>query len=651
MDMANTTADLHILILENPSSDAAIMEQVLSKAGMAFVAKRVNTRAAFIEELEDFQPDIILADSRLAGFDGTEILRFVRRDHPEIPVIMVTEALTDLEAINLIQAGAKDYIPKDRLAQLPAAVQRALTRERGIRARKSAEKAQHELLEKLRFFRALIDNSSDAIEVIDPSSLRFLDVNDTACLDLGYSREELLSMSIPDIDPAIKAGSPKLAMVKAEILKSGKASFESTHQRKDGSEFPVEINARQIELDQPYGLNIVRDITQRKKTEAELLRLNRVHRTLSEGNRTMLHARSEQELMENICNVITTSGGYALAWIGLAQHDESKSIDAAAIAGTGKDYVESLRLTWDDRPNGRGPAGTAVRTGQTQISHDIQNDPCMIPWKEKAAQYGYVSSIALPLIENEMTIGVLVIYSSEPEAFSTGEVSLLENVANDLAFGIVALHMRNERDHAIQERQQHAEQLRASLEDTLQAIAATMETRDPYTAGHQHRVAHLALAIAHELGLPEEQIHGIQLAAIVHDIGKIRIPAEILSKPGKLTNIEYRLIRVHPQAGYDILKGIKFPWPIAQAVLQHHERMDGSGYPQGLKGEKILFEARILAVADVIESMSSHRPYRPGLGIEAALEEIEHHRGIRYDPQVVDSCLTLFRERGYHLPA
>ncbi|MCR4298036.1 MAG: HD-GYP domain-containing protein, partial [Gallionella sp.] len=189
--------------------------------------------------------------------------------------------------------------------------------------------------------------------------------------------------------------------------------------------------------------------------------------------------------------------------------------------------------------------------------------------------------------------------------------------------------------------------LQDSLDDTVRAIAGIVEMRDPYTAGHQVRVADLAEAIAKQMGLSEEQAHAIHLAGVVHDLGKINIPAEILSKPGKITDIEYSLIKVHPQAGYDILKGIGFHWPIADMVLQHHERMDGSGYPQGLKGDAILIEARILAVADVVEAISAHRPYRPGLGVETALEEITKNCGIFYDPQVVDACLVLFRERGY----
>jgi PAS domain S-box-containing protein/putative nucleotidyltransferase with HDIG domain len=198
-----------------------------------------------------------------------------------------------------------------------------------------------------------------------------------------------------------------------------------------------------------------------------------------------------------------------------------------------------------------------------------------------------------------------------------------------------------------EEQERSAEKLLKAMESTIEAISATVETRDPYTAGHQRRVTGLASAIAREVGLSEEQVHGIGLAGIVHDIGKIYVPAEILSKPGRLNEIEFNLIKMHSQVGYNILKGIEFPWPIAQIVLQHHEKMDGSGYPSGLSKEAILLEARIITVADVVEAMASHRPYRTAIGLDGALEEISKNSGILYDADVVDACIRLFREKGF----
>ena len=204
-----------------------------------------------------------------------------------------------------------------------------------------------------------------------------------------------------------------------------------------------------------------------------------------------------------------------------------------------------------------------------------------------------------------------------------------------------------ERKRVEEELRQSYEKLRRTLEGTVHALASTAEKRDPYTAGHQQRVTRLACAMAQEMGLPEEQIEGIRVAGTLHDMGKIYVPAEILNKPGRLTEMEMGLIKTHPQVGYDILKTIEFPWPVAQIVLQHHERMDGFGYPQRLSGEEILLEPRILAVADVVEAMSSHRPYRPAHGIDKALEEISQNRDVLYDPEVVDACLKLFTEKGF----
>ncbi len=189
-----------------------------------------------------------------------------------------------------------------------------------------------------------------------------------------------------------------------------------------------------------------------------------------------------------------------------------------------------------------------------------------------------------------------------------------------------------------------------ALEETIQAIAMTIEMRDPYTAGHQWRVAQIALAIAGEMGMDTKRIEGLRLGAMVHDIGKIYVPVDILTRPGALLDIEFVLIKTHPQVGNDIIKHVHFPWPVADMILHHHERMDGSGYPHGLKGEDILLEARIIGVADVLEAMASHRPYRPALGLERALAEIRRGAGSVYDEDVAAACLRLFEEKGFSIP-
>jgi PAS domain S-box-containing protein len=197
----------------------------------------------------------------------------------------------------------------------------------------------------------------------------------------------------------------------------------------------------------------------------------------------------------------------------------------------------------------------------------------------------------------------------------------------------------------------YAQQLEHTFIQTVGLATTLSEMRDAYTAGHERRVADIAVAIGRELGLDESQLEGLHIGGCLHDVGKITVPFEILSKPIKLTPAEYSIIKQHPQAGYDILKSVDFPWPVALIALQHHERLDGSGYPQGLQGEEIILEARIVAVADVVESMASHRPYRAAVGLEIALKEIERGIGTAYDPAIANACLRLFRDKGYVIPA
>jgi PAS domain S-box-containing protein len=239
-----------------------------------------------------------------------------------------------------------------------------------------------------------------------------------------------------------------------------------------------------------------------------------------------------------------------------------------------------------------------------------------------------VSLISVPVTLEEGVVGAYVIYRDISDAKETRSVLVesRERIRKSL------------------------ESMKRAWEQTIDVLAMAAETRDPYTAGHQRNVSALSEAIGVEMGLDEGTVNSLRMAGLVHDVGKINIPAEILSKPGTLGEVELALIRTHPEVGYDIMKNIEFPWRLADMILQHHERMDGSGYPAGLKGEEILLESRILAVADVVEAMSSHRPYRASLGVEAALEEIEANRGRLYDPLVVEACLRLFREKNFRFP-
>lgn len=506
------------------------------------------------------------------------------------------------------------------------------------------KRMEHDLRESEEKFHQISASAQDAILMMDnEGKISFW--NSAAERIFGYSAAEALGAELHSLIVPIRFREIFASRFPA-FLGSGQGTIigktvELMGQRNTGEEIPVELSVSAIQLHQQWhAVGILRDISERKQAEQTLQRSNRALKTLSAGNQALIHATDEQQLLSAICNTAVETGGYRLAWVGYAREDEAKNIEPMAQAGFDEGYLAAQRVTWADDECGRGPGGNAIRSGQTQIAQDLLSDPDFLPWREYVLKHGYAACIALPLKDGDKTFGVLTIYDDEPHVFDAAEIYLLEEMANDLAFGILTLRIKEA--HRL-----HEQRLHDSLIEIIQAVASIVEQRDPYTAGHQRRTADLAQAIAHELGLSADDCQTIYLAGVVHDVGKVSLPAEILSKPGKLSKIEFSLICTHAQSGYDILAPIHFPWPIAQIVLQHHERMDGSGYPNGLKDEQILLAARILGVADVVEAMSSHRPYRASLGIQLALEEIELKRGSHFDPRVVDACISLFHDKQF----
>lgn len=629
--------ELKILMLEDEPADAELSEKTLRRAGIVFQSMRVDTRDDFVSALEGFRPDIILADYHLPAFDGMAALTIAVERAPDVPFVFVSGAMGEELAIETLHQGAADYVIKNRLGKLVPAVNRALQEANERRLRHQAEAVRSELA-------AIVESSEDAI-VGATLDGRITTWNGGAGRMFGYSAADVVGQLANIL--VMEGRQQKFAEL-LTVIAGGKSitHYETSMRRKDGRQIEVSLSLSPIrDASGAIGgiSTIGRDITERKAAERALQRSNRFLRTLSRCNETVVHATDEIALLGDMCRVVVETGGFPMAWVGYVEHDPGRSIRPMAQFGErAAEYVATLDLTWADSAQGRGPTGRAVRSGEIQGVEDIAGDPGFALWRARALEFGYRSSVALPLRTDRGVIATLNIYAAEVDVFGEEELGLLTELAADLAFGIATVRTRAEQ-------QESARKLARALEDTIQAIATTIEARDPYTAGHQQRVSRLATAIAREMGLGNAQIAGVMRGGEIHDIGKIYIPAEILNRPGRLSAIEFALIKTHSQVGYDIVKDIDFPWPIAAMILQHHERLDGSGYPNGLKGDAILLEAKILAVADVVEAMMNHRPYRPALGLDAAIEEIGRSSGRLFDPAAVNACTRLLRNGGFSL--
>ncbi|MFA5914400.1 MAG: HD domain-containing phosphohydrolase [Burkholderiales bacterium] len=592
-----------------------------------------------------------LAYAALAGMPAEQIVGkpywevFPRRDGPLPGCSEVLETGGTTEACVELEDGktfaSRAFAISDALGKHPYSVH-------VLQDITERNRVQEALAQSERHFRSLLEHASDIVAVVDRHGL-ITYISPSVRQLGGYETDDLLGKSYlglvhPEDAPAAAAGY-------AEIIRNPGAlrKTEFRFPKKDGTWTVLESVARNALAD-PLINGIVinsRDVTERRRGEVQLKRLNWALRALGQSNSALVHAGTEDDLFRSCCEAIAGREGYPLAWIGLAQDDAAHTVKVAAAAGAARAYMQNLEVSWGDTPLGRGPTGTAIRSGVPQVAGNMAENAAYLPWLEKALANGLAGSISLPIRTDAGVIGALVVYSREADAFGQPEVELFEELAADIGYGVSARRTRVAYEAGLVEREQATRRLRAAFESLIAVLASTVERRDPYTAGHQRRVAELASAIARTLGLNPERIEGLHFAATIHDIGKIYVPAEILSRPGKLPATELELVKTHAQVGFEIVKDVEFPWHVADMIRQHHERLDGSGYPQGLKGDQILLEARILAVADVVEAMSSHRPYRPGLGIDAALAQIRQDAGSKLDLRVVEVCERLFREQDF----
>jgi PAS domain S-box-containing protein/putative nucleotidyltransferase with HDIG domain len=457
----------------------------------------------------------------------------------------------------------------------------------------------------------------------------------------GYAKEDFDSRRLRWLDLILPEDLPQVKQEFVKALRSDAKSYSRDYRirRRDGAIIWVRELGR-IFLDArgriAYASGLLFDITEFRQAQEKIKDLHILLKAVKEINEALLRVQSEAKLFQETCDLLLQVPYVRLVWIGLIEPGTAE-IRIAAHAGVEQGYLRAITVTWDNTELGQGPSGEAIKTRRPVACQDMEADPRMAPWRQEALKRGYRSSISLPLIFKDEVLGILNVYCGQSKAFGAEELEFLTQVAGDIVVGVKALRVEQELHESLRRTQ-------TVLTQTVEAISTIAELRDPYIAGHQRQVTRLACALAEAMGLDSDRIEGLKVAGFLHDLGKITIPGEILSRPGKLNPHELQIVRTHVEASYDILRKIAFPWPAAEIVRQHHERLDGSGYPRGLIGEETLLEARILAVADVVEAMASHRPYRPALGIQAALEEISRNRGILYDPEVADACRKVFLE-------
>jgi PAS domain S-box-containing protein len=578
---------LRVLIVDDSDDDAKLMIRQLNKGGYDPKWERVETPEAMEAGLGREQWDVILCDYKMPRFSAPAALKLVQDKNIDIPFIIVSGAIGENTAVTAMKSGAHDYLMKDKLAKLVVTIEREI---REAKMRQEKKKAEEMLKKSEENFRHSLDDSPLGIRIASTDG-NTLYANQEILNIYGYDNFEELAST-----PHKKRYTPECNAeyeIRQEKRRRGEyvpSIYELSIIRKDGKIRNLEVFRKQVLWNGEMQFQaLYADITERKQAEKNLKESEERYRIVVEN------AHEAIIITQDIKVVFANSA--AAEQIGYSKETLTSGVFTSFIHPDDRRMVADYSIK---RLNGENvPSIYSFRI----LSQDgkvkwVELNATVIEWNKKPATLNFL---------NEIT-----------------ERKLLE-----------------------EERIKGYNRIKKALQATVQSIALLVETKDPYTAGHQERVSQLAQAIAKEIGLTEDRQDFVSTASIIHDLGKVSVPSELLSKPTKLSELEFNIIKVHSQAGYNILKDIDFPWPVADVVLQHHERMNGSGYPQNLQGEAILLEARILAVADVVEAISSHRPYRPALGISVALDEISKNKGILYDANVVDACMKLFQEKNF----
>jgi PAS domain S-box-containing protein/putative nucleotidyltransferase with HDIG domain len=699
-----------ILVIDDNPDDRALTVRALSLDFPNAQIKQIRSMDDFDAALKEIGFDLVITDYKVHWIDGIEVLHRVKEVNPDCPVIMFTGTGNEEIAVDAMKAGLDDYVIKSpkHFVRLPTAVHSVVDRRIQRKAKEKAEARYRTLFEDVPVGLYSANPDGKILEA-NPVMVQMFGYPDRESMtkmnlsDLHFSPEDRtrwLNTIVQDgfvrnfeslmrrhdgsvfwvsenartvIDPGGKTNFFQGSMEDIterkyadEALRESKERYRLLYEYAGSAIFTYDLNFKLNDVNK-----IACDFTGKRRED--LIGRNFLELDIVSKDDIEIIRKDSEQLVGGAKSQVVVSkvqfkhadGRYSIMEVtGTAIYREGKIV---AVTNVCRDITERERLLValeeseekyrtlvEHSSDGifiyANDNFTFVNDQLSKITHYTKEELYDIsPWKiiypndrDKVKE-----------IDLRRKMGEEV-----PKAYDVrivtkhGDIRYCEFAVTRIVYqgddaNLVSVRNITDRKQMEDELHQSLVKLEKTIQNTLQAMAKIQEARDPYTTGHQLRVAALAQEIAKEMYLPEEWVRGIQVAALIHDIGKIYVPAEILSRPSKLTVSEFALVKTHPSVGYDILKTIEFPWPIADVVLQHHERLDGSGYPRGLKSGNILLESQILAVADVVEAMSSHRPYRPAHSLDFTLEEISTNKGRLYEPDVVDSCLWLVTGKGF----
>jgi PAS domain S-box-containing protein len=579
---------IRVLLIEDNPGYSEVIRIMLERIGDArFDMVGVQRLSDGLQNLSDANFDVVLLDLKLPDSQGIDTFEKVHAAAPGLPIIVLTVTDNDALALEAVQKGAQDYLVKERVdgKLLEHSIRYAIERKQAEEMLKNhREYLEGQVIERTAALRESEGRYRTFFE--QSKDVIFITSHEGTILEVNQATMDLFGYTREEM-MAMKT--QKLYVDAVDRMR-----FQQLIEA-EGSVRDFEVALRKKD-GTPIQCLITASVWQ--SADGSMKGYQGIIRDITDRKRIETQLREQALIFENIHDgiIMTDLGGNIVSWNPAAER----------MFGYYKGEVFQKTI---------GMLTTKVMEGKLQDDRWTGE----IGFIRKDGTEGICETTVIPLRDEGDNIIAMF------------------GVCRDIT----------ERKRSEEQLQHSYDKLRETLIATVNILASTIEMRDPYTAGHQRRVTTLACAIAEEMGLSDDQFDGLRMAGLIHDLGKINVPAEILSKPGQINDIEFSIIRYHPQICHDLLKTIELPWPVAKIVLHHHERINGSGYPQGLKGDAIMLEARILAVADVVEAMASHRPYRPALGIKRALEEITKNKGVLYDPAVVDACNKLFTEKHF----